>query len=123
MSLGVKLRKLRQSRNLSQADVAFQLDISQPAYNKWESDQAKPSIDKLIKISELFEVELQELFDNEANVIISNNTFENSSIVYPKDSTINMQSPELIENIMQNQKQISQLIELQNKLIENLLKK
>ena len=37
MSLGVKLRQLRHSKNMSQADVAFKLDISQPAYNKWET--------------------------------------------------------------------------------------
>lgn len=86
MSLGTKLKQLRQTRNWSQADVAF----SQPAYNKWETDQTKPSLDKLGKIAETFEVEIQDLFENEGNVIISNNTFENSNIVYPKDSTINI---------------------------------
>ena len=121
MSLGVKLRQLRHSKNMSQADVAFKLDISQPAYNKWEADQAKPSIDKLIKISEIYEVDIQDLFDTESNVIISNNTFENSNIVYPKDSTINFQSPELLETIVKNQEQITKLIEAQNMVIEKLL--
>ncbi|WP_126652627.1 helix-turn-helix domain-containing protein [Chryseobacterium aureum] len=123
MSLGTKLKQLRQNKNWSQADAAYRLDISQPAYNKWETDQAKPNIDKLGKIAEVFEIEVQELFNNDATVIISNNTFETSNIVYPKDSTINMQSPELIESILKNQEQISKLIESQNKLIESLLKK
>ncbi|MCD9619030.1 helix-turn-helix domain-containing protein [Chryseobacterium gleum] len=123
MSLGTKLKQLRQNKNWSQADAAYRLDISQPAYNKWETDQAKPNIDKLGKIAEVFEIEIQELFNNDATVIISNNTFETSNIVYPKDSTINMQSPELIESILKNQEQISKLIESQNKLIESLLKK
>ncbi|MDR3026634.1 helix-turn-helix domain-containing protein [Chryseobacterium sp.] len=123
MSLGTKLKQLRQDKNWSQADAAYRLDISQPAYNKWETDQAKPNIDKLGKIAEVFEIEIQELFNNDATVIISNNTFETSNIVYPKDSTINMQSPELIESILKNQEQISKLIESQNKLIESLLKK
>lgn len=126
MSLGTKprqLRQLRQNKNWSQADVAYKLDISQPAYNKWEADQTKPGLDKLGKIADIFEVGIQDLFENEGNVIISNNTFEHSNIVYPKDSTINMQSPELIESILKNQEQISKLIEIQNKLIENFLKK
>lgn len=123
MSLGTKLRRLRHTKNMSQADMAFQLDISQPAYNKWETDQANPTIDKLLKISEIFEVDLQDLLDNESNVIISNNTFENSNIVYPKNSTINIQSSELLQNVLQNQEQITKLIEIQNKLIESLLKK
>lgn len=130
MSLGVKLRQLRHSKNMSQADVAFKLDISQPAYNKWETDQAKPNIDKLLKISEIFEIDIQDLFDNDSNVIISNNTFENSNIVYPKDSTINFQSPELLQTIVNNQEQITKqheqiakILEMQNKLMESLLKK
>ncbi|WP_439480670.1 helix-turn-helix domain-containing protein [Chryseobacterium aquaticum] len=123
MSLGTKLKQLRQNRNWSQADIAYKLDISQPAYNKWETDQTKPSLDKLGKIAETFEIEIQDLFENEGNVIISNNTFENSNIVYPKDSTVNIQSPELLQSILKNQDQITQLIELQNKLIEGLLKK
>lgn len=123
MSLGTKLKQLRQNKNWSQADAAYRLDISQPAYNKWETDQAKPNIDKLGKIAEVFEIEIQDLFNNDSTVIISNNTFETSNIVYPKDSTINMQSPEIIESILKNQEQMSKLIETQNKLIENLLKK
>ncbi|MGN7866570.1 helix-turn-helix domain-containing protein [Chryseobacterium sp. 22458] len=123
MSLGTKLKQLRQNKNWSQADAAYRLDISQPAYNKWETDQTRPNIDKLGKIAEVFEIEIQDLFNNDSTVIISNNTFETSNIVYPKDSTINMQSPEIIESILKNQEQMSKLIEAQNKLIENLLKK
>jgi len=123
MSLGTKLKQLRQNRNWSQADIAYKLDISQPAYNKWETDQTKPSLDKLGKIAEAFEIEIQDLFENEGNIIISNNTFENSNIFNPKDSTVNIQSPELLQSILKNQDQITQMIELQNKLIEGLLKK
>lgn len=123
MSLGNKLKQLRQDRNWSQADVAYKLDISQPAYNKWETDQSKPTLAHINKIAEVFEIEIQDLFENEGNILITNNTFENSNIFNPKDSTINMQSPELIQSILKNQEQISELITVQNKLIEGLLKK
>lgn len=123
MSLGTKLRQLRQNKNWSQADVAYKLDISQPAYNKWETDQTKPGLDKLGKIAEVFETDIYELMENIATVNFPNANFEGTSYVVSTDSTINMQSPELIESILKNQEQISKLIEIQNKLIENFLKK
>lgn len=123
MSLGTKLKQLRQDKNWSQADAAYRLDISQPAYNKWETDQAKPNIDKLGKIAEVFETDIYELLENISTINFPNATFEGTSYVVSAESTINMQSPELIESILKNQEQISKLIESQNKLIESLLKK
>lgn len=123
MSLGTKLKQLRQNKNWSQSDAAYQLDISQPAYNKWETDQTKPSIDKLGKIAEVFETDIYELLENITTVNFPNANFEGTSYVVSTDSTINMQSPELIQSILKNQEQISKLIESQNKLIESLLKK
>jgi len=123
MSLGTKLKQLRQNKNWSQSDAAYQLDISQPAYNKWETDQTKPSIDKLGKIAEVFETDIYDLLENITTVNFPNANFEGTSYVVSTDSTINMQSPELIQSILKNQEQISKLIESQNKLIESLLKK
>jgi transcriptional regulator with XRE-family HTH domain len=77
MSLGTKLKQLRQNKNWSQADAAYRLDISQPAYNKWETDQAKPNIDKLGKIAEVFETDIYELLENIYTVNFPNATFEN----------------------------------------------
>ncbi|MDR6460905.1 transcriptional regulator with XRE-family HTH domain [Chryseobacterium vietnamense] len=123
MSLGTKLKQLRQDKNWSQADAAYRLDISQPAYNKWETDQTKPNIDKLGKIAEVFETDIYELLENISTINFPNANFEGTSYVVSAESTINMQSPELIESILKNQEQISKLIESQNKLIESLLKK
>ncbi|MDQ0783508.1 helix-turn-helix domain-containing protein [Chryseobacterium sp. W4I1] len=64
MSLGAKLKQLRLNKNWSQSDAAYQLDISQPAYNKWETDQSKSSIDKLGKIAEVFEIDIYGLLEN-----------------------------------------------------------
>jgi transcriptional regulator with XRE-family HTH domain len=55
------------------------LDISQPAYNKWETDQAKPNIDKLGKIAEVFETDIYELLENIYTVNFPNATFEGTS--------------------------------------------
>src|SRR5690606_3547297 len=80
MSLGTKLRHMRTQKNLSQMQVAQELDVSQTAYNKWESDQSKPGIDNLLKISQFYEMDVYELLNESAgDNIFQHNSFENSS--------------------------------------------
>ncbi|WP_185205939.1 helix-turn-helix domain-containing protein [Chryseobacterium sp. C3] len=73
MSLGTKLRELRIGRNLSQTQVAMELDVSQTADCKWESDQTKPGIDNLLKISEFYETDIYNLMKDEGYVQVNNN--------------------------------------------------
>ncbi|HCR77576.1 MAG TPA: hypothetical protein DIW37_14455 [Chryseobacterium sp.] len=80
MSLGTKLRELRTERNLSQTQVAMELDISQTAYCKWESDQTKPGIDNLLKISEFYETDIYNLLENKDGNHNFNNTYDNSNV-------------------------------------------
>ncbi|SHE64110.1 hypothetical protein [Chryseobacterium sp. OV279] len=64
---------------------------------------------------------MNELFDD---IVTNINQIEKiEGIVNLGNGTINIQSPELIESILKNQEQITKLIELQRKLIGNLLKK
>ncbi|SHE94754.1 helix-turn-helix domain-containing protein [Chryseobacterium takakiae] len=81
MSLGTKLRELRTGRNLSQTQVAMELDVSQTAYGKWESDQSKPGLDNLLKISEFYETDIYDLLENKDGNHNFNNTYDNSLIM------------------------------------------
>ena len=124
-TLGTKLKRLRDGKNISQTEIANLLGISQSAYHKWEADQAKPNLDNLQKISEFHEIEIKDLLE-ETSGIVSNNIFKDSSIshhIFNYAQTVNMQSPEIVDNLIKNQEQINNLIKVQNKLIENLLKK
>lgn len=124
-TLGTKLIKLRDHKKMSQSEIADVLGVSQSAYNKWEADQAKPNSDNLLRISEFHNVEINDLLEDTSG-IVSNNIFRDSSVshhIFNYAQTVNMQSPELIENILKNQEQIAKLIEAQSNLIESLLKK
>lgn len=124
MTLGTKLRKLRDNKKLSQIEISNMLGVSQSAYNKWEADQAKPSVDNLLKISNYYHTDLYELLDEVPSVSISNNEFnDNSNAINQYYPTVYMQSPEIIESVLRNQENISKLIEAQNKLLSELLKK
>ena len=59
--LGDKLYELRKNKNLTQEDLALLLDVSDKAVSKWENGTSKPTIINLKKISEIFDISLDEL--------------------------------------------------------------
>lgn len=122
-TLGTKLRKLRDNKKMSQSEIANMLGVSQSAYNKWEADQAKPNTDNLVRIAELHETSIYELLDEKS--VIQNNTDQASGTIHHNNTvTINNNlSEELVDTIFKNQEQIFKMIEVQTKLIENLIKK
>jgi len=61
MSLGERIYRLRTEKNLSQGDLAEQLEVSRQSISKWENNNAIPDLEKIIKLSEIFEVSLDEL--------------------------------------------------------------
>ena len=65
MSLGETIYRLRTEKNLSQGDLAEKLGISRQSISKWENNSAIPDLEKIIKLSEIFEVSLDELVKGE----------------------------------------------------------
>ncbi len=102
MSLEIKLRKLRERKGWSQMKVALQLNISQPAYNKWETGQTKPTLQNLQKIAEIFEIDFYDLIKEQiSNVGFSNSSFGNNSdnptfVIKAMNTKINYDLPDLI---------------------------
>ncbi|KMQ62868.1 hypothetical protein ACM39_17260 [Chryseobacterium sp. FH2] len=119
MSLGTKLRHMRQQKNLSQMQVAHELDVSQTAYNKWESDLTKPGIENLLKISNFYEADIYDLMNDETGDSIFNNTLGDASAISKVTTINNYISDKLIEQYEQRLKdkddQIALLKSLLNK--------
>lgn len=61
MALSEKLYMLRKKSGLSQEQLAEQLNVSRQAISKWESGASSPESDKLIAISNYFNVSLDYL--------------------------------------------------------------
>lgn len=61
MTLGETICALRTQKKLSQIELAEKLDVSRQAVSKWETDAAVPELDKLIRLSAIFGVSLDEL--------------------------------------------------------------
>lgn len=69
-----KLQKIRKENNITQEGLADRLNVSRQAVSKWESGQAYPDTEKLIQISKIFNVSLDELMnDNVDKSIVDKN--------------------------------------------------
>ena len=56
MTLSDRIQYLRKARGISQEGLADQLGVSRQAVSKWESEQSMPDLDKIISMSDYFEV-------------------------------------------------------------------
>lgn len=65
MTFGEKLYKLRKARGFSQEALAEKLHTSRQAVSKWENDNGYPETEKIILISKLFQVSLDDLLMEE----------------------------------------------------------
>lgn len=55
MTLSDRLQVLRKSHNFSQEQLAEKLNVSRQAISKWESGQANPDINNLLKLSDIYQ--------------------------------------------------------------------
>ena len=56
MILAEKIALLRRQNGWSQEELADQLNVSRQAVSKWEGGTSIPDLDKILKLSALFEV-------------------------------------------------------------------
>ena len=60
-----RLKVLRAERDWSQAELAVQLDVSRQAVNAIETGKHDPSLPLAFRIARLFEMNIEEIFDDE----------------------------------------------------------
>jgi transcriptional regulator with XRE-family HTH domain len=122
MNIGTKIKKLRESKSLSQDDLATELGISQTQLCKIESNRVE-KIDFILiyKICEFFNVDFQYFLEDSFSQTNQDN--KNSAISIFGNPVVHNYLPEnIVEAIIKNQERITSLIETQNKLIDSLRK-
>lgn len=75
MAVGTNLRKLRSKTKYSQQDIADLLEIDRVTYTNWENETTDVKSQYIPKLAEIFDVEIEELFENDPRLQINN--FEN----------------------------------------------
>ena len=61
MKFGENFKNIRKQCGLSQQEAADKLQIKQSSVSDWENDVSRPDYEKLIALSELYDVTLYEL--------------------------------------------------------------
>ena len=74
MNLGERIYMLRTKKNLSQGDLAELLNVSRQSVSKWENNSAVPDLDKIVRLSEVFGITVDELVKGEDDVPSEQNT-------------------------------------------------
>lgn len=67
MEIGSSIKEQRELKNGLQDELAEILNISHQSIFKWELNKVYPSIDMFIKMSDLFDVSLDELIKGDKN--------------------------------------------------------
>lgn len=83
MNLSGKLQLLRKKNGLSQEELAERLGISRQAISKWESGQSTPDLNKLILLSEIYNVTIDSLVKDSNEYDILQSSFNNN--IYDSD--------------------------------------
>jgi repressor LexA len=65
VKVGDKIKKLRKSKGLTQAQLAKMLDVVPTAVSAWERNENRPLMDKLTVLAEIFGVSVQTFFNGE----------------------------------------------------------
>jgi len=56
-----RLKELRLSHKLTQADVAEQIHVSRPTYTEYELGKKRPSLETLVKLADLYKTSVDYL--------------------------------------------------------------
>ena len=68
MKFNDKIVKLRKEKMLTQEELAEKLDVTRQTISKWELGQTVPDKDELIKLSQIFNVSIDEMLDESEKV-------------------------------------------------------
>ena len=91
MKLSEKITYLRKEHGWSQEQLAVKLDVSRQAVYKWEADINQPDLDKIKRLSSLFNISFNDLMDDEIDIPIT------SGIIKVQEEEI--PEVEILENI------------------------
>ncbi|MGL5652337.1 MAG: helix-turn-helix domain-containing protein [Paraclostridium sp.] len=69
MEIGNKLKKSRLESKLTQEKVAEEIQVSRQTISNWENEKSYPDIISVIKLSDLYNVSLDELLKGDSEMI------------------------------------------------------
>ena len=90
MKFNEKLIELRKKQGLSQEELGYKLNVTRQTVSKWELGQTTPEMDKLVELSKIFNVSVDELTNDSEITTNMNPIIEDKPIQdkKPKDKKV-----------------------------------
>lgn len=80
-NIGKTIKKYREDRNITQDKLAEELNVTRQAVSNWENSKTQPDIDTIFKLSQLFNVSVEEIIYGERRNTVTNVTNITNQIV------------------------------------------
>ena len=93
---------MRKHRELSQAEVAKQLKLTQPTYNRYEIGTHPSDIETLKRIADFFDVSTDYLLENDKTISDNANVVDFNNFIMNGNYTIHSRFPTDKERLMIN---------------------
>lgn len=80
MKFNEKIIELRKKEGLSQEELGYKLNVTRQTVSKWELGQTTPEMEKLVEISKIFNITVDELVNESEEVVNENPIIEDQPI-------------------------------------------
>ena len=99
--IGENIKKLRTQNQMTQKDLADKLFVTSQAVSRWENGEVEPSLSTLQEIAKIFNVTMNELFANEEDNKINDDSIEKEQI---EDGMVHTRSSSQVRVIKEDEK-------------------
>ena len=69
MTIGERIYTLRKEKNISQEELANELNVSRQSVSKWETNQSTPDFDKIVLLCRFFGITTDELLTGKKDIV------------------------------------------------------
>ncbi len=98
-NIAKNIRQIRELKNYKQEYIANELNISIRGYSKIENEETQITVNRLVEIANILEVDPMEIIQFDSNKVINNNQDHNLQFLIDSIEKINKQNRIILEYI------------------------
>ena len=99
MSLGVRLRKVRKGKKLSQKEVAKRIEINNSCISNYERDYRTPPIETLVALADLYDISTDYLLGRTSNKKRNSHNYDAFEEMYLEIKELEMRKLKILEEM------------------------
>lgn len=100
MDFNNRLYQLRKQKGLSQEELANRLNVSRQTVSKWEVGDSTPDMEKLIAISDLFDVSLDKLVIGKEDITVNQSSTKSEFVTVLDEKVLTSKNKEKAKSIL-----------------------